>query len=106
MADSGHDLFDVSGRVALITGASRGTGRAIAQALATAGANGALSNRTQADLLQAAQEIRALDVRTEAFPADVARVPEIQAHRTRVSSVGAGWPGTLSHATVSVGLSP
>jgi NAD(P)-dependent dehydrogenase (short-subunit alcohol dehydrogenase family) len=65
--------------VALITGASRGIGRAIAQGLAEAGASVALSSRTQADLLQTAKGIRALGARAEAFPADVARVAEIQA---------------------------
>jgi len=73
------NLFDLSGRVALITGASRGIGRAIAQGLAEAGASVALSSRTQADLFQTAEEIRALGARAEAFPADAARVPEIQA---------------------------
>ncbi len=72
-------LFDVSGRVALITGASRGIGRAIAQGLAEAGASIALSSRTHADLLQTANEIRALGTPAEAFPANVASVVEIQA---------------------------
>lgn len=73
------DLFDVSGRVALITGASRGIGRAIARGLAEAGASIALSSRTYADLLQTAEEIRALGARAEAFPANVSSVVEIQA---------------------------
>ncbi|MFQ5683758.1 MAG: SDR family NAD(P)-dependent oxidoreductase [Candidatus Binatia bacterium] len=73
------NLFDVSGRVALITGASRGIGRAIAQGLTEAGASVALCSRTQAELLQTAEEIRALGARAEAFPADVASVVEIQA---------------------------
>ncbi len=72
-------LFDLSGRVALVTGASRGIGRAIAQGLAEAGASIALSSRTKDDLLKAAEEIRALGVHAETFPADVARVTEIQA---------------------------
>jgi NAD(P)-dependent dehydrogenase (short-subunit alcohol dehydrogenase family) len=73
------NLFDLSGRVALITGASRGIGRAIAQGLTEAGASIALSSRTHADLLQTAEEIRVLGMRAEAFPADVASVAEIQA---------------------------
>jgi NAD(P)-dependent dehydrogenase (short-subunit alcohol dehydrogenase family) len=72
-------LFDISGRVALITGASRGIGRAIAQGLADAGASVALSSRTQADLLRNAEEIHASGARAEVFPADIARVAEIQA---------------------------
>ena len=72
-------LFDISGRVALVVGASRGIGRAIAQGLAQAGASVALSSRTERDLLQTAEEIRALGARAEAFAADVSRVSEIQA---------------------------
>lgn len=70
-------LFDLSGRVAVVTGASRGIGRAIAQGLAEAGASIALSSRTQGDLLKTAEEIRALGVRAEAFPSDVSRMTEI-----------------------------
>jgi 2-deoxy-D-gluconate 3-dehydrogenase len=73
------NLFDLSGRVALLIGASRGIGRAIAQGFAEAGASVALCSRTEADLYQAAKEIRALGARAEAFPADVSFVAEIQA---------------------------
>jgi 2-deoxy-D-gluconate 3-dehydrogenase len=73
------NLFGLSGRVALVVGASRGIGRAIAQGLAEAGASVALTSRTEADLLQAAEEIRALGARAEVFAADVSRVAEIQA---------------------------
>jgi NAD(P)-dependent dehydrogenase (short-subunit alcohol dehydrogenase family) len=71
-------LFDLSGRVALVVGASRGIGRAIAQGLAEAGASVALSSRTEADLLQVADGIRAQGAHAEVFAADVSRVAKIQ----------------------------
>ena len=50
--------FDLSGRVALVTGSSRGLGRAMADALARAGADLVITSRTQADLDGAAEELR------------------------------------------------
>lgn len=60
------NIFDLSGKVALITGASRGIGFAIAQAFAQAGAKVVLSSRKQEALDQAAEQIRAMG--GEAFP--------------------------------------
>ncbi|GAB4537605.1 MAG: SDR family oxidoreductase [Anaerolineales bacterium] len=51
--------FDLSGKVALITGASRGIGEAIARAYAQAGASVVLTSRKPADLERVAQDIRA-----------------------------------------------
>jgi NAD(P)-dependent dehydrogenase (short-subunit alcohol dehydrogenase family) len=50
-------MFDLSGRRALVTGASRGIGRAIASGLASAGAAVALGGRSEAGLADAAAEI-------------------------------------------------
>src|SRR5437868_11584495 len=55
-----ENLFDLSGQVALVTGASRGVGRYFARALARAGANLILTSRKQADLMPFASEIEAL----------------------------------------------
>jgi NAD(P)-dependent dehydrogenase (short-subunit alcohol dehydrogenase family) len=52
--------FDLSGKVALVTGASRGIGSAIAEALAEHGANVVLSSRKQADLDTEAERINGL----------------------------------------------
>ena len=52
--------FDLSGRVALVTGASRGIGSAIAETLAEHGAQVVLSSRKQADLDSEADRINAL----------------------------------------------
>ncbi|MEO8745009.1 MAG: glucose 1-dehydrogenase [Candidatus Dormiibacterota bacterium] len=51
--------FDLSGRVALVTGASRGIGSAIASALVEQGAHVVLSSRKQADLDEEAARINA-----------------------------------------------
>ena len=71
-------LFDISGRVALIAGASRGIGRGIAEGLCQAGATIALSSRKEADLLQVAEDIRARGGCAEVFPAELSNVAQIQ----------------------------
>jgi gluconate 5-dehydrogenase len=53
-----HPLFDINGRAALVTGSSRGIGRALAQGLAEAGAEVILNARDVAALGVAADEIK------------------------------------------------
>jgi gluconate 5-dehydrogenase len=52
------DRFSLAGRTALVTGASRGIGYAIAEALAQAGARVILNGRTGASLEKAAERLR------------------------------------------------
>jgi 2-deoxy-D-gluconate 3-dehydrogenase len=63
--------FDLDGKTALVTGAGRGIGLATALTLAGAGADVALVARSNDQLLSAAQTIRDLGRRAEAFPADL-----------------------------------
>ena len=52
-----HGVFDIRGRTALVTGSSRGIGRALAQGLVEAGCSVALHGRDPATLEQAAAEL-------------------------------------------------
>lgn len=61
----------LTGKVALVTGASRGIGKAIALGLAGEGCRVALCARTEATLQAAAQEVAALGGEVLAVPADV-----------------------------------
>jgi len=73
-------MFDLTGRVALVTGASRGLGAAMSTGLARAGAEVILNGRDQATLDAQAAEMRAegLAVRTAAFDVrDVAAMEEV-----------------------------
>jgi NAD(P)-dependent dehydrogenase (short-subunit alcohol dehydrogenase family) len=70
--------FDLTGRTALVTGAARGLGRAIAAALAEAGADIALGLRDRSRDEGAADEIRALGRRALLLQMDVSELGEIE----------------------------
>ncbi len=63
--------FDLSGRKAFVTGASRGIGRAIALAFAEAGADVALVSRSAESLGAVAKEVEAFGRQAAVIPCDV-----------------------------------
>jgi NAD(P)-dependent dehydrogenase (short-subunit alcohol dehydrogenase family) len=71
--------FSLEGKVAVVTGASRGIGCAIAAALADAGARVALLGRDPLTLASAARSVSTDDARTMTVVADVADVAVIDA---------------------------
>lgn len=73
------DQLRLDGRVAVVTGASRGLGRAMALALAEAGADLALVARSKGDLEETAAGVETLGRRALVLPADVTQPPEVEA---------------------------
>lgn len=67
-----RELFDLKGRVALITGGSKGIGKTVARGLAEMGADIAISARSESELKAARDEIaEGLNVKVEYFVADM-----------------------------------
>ncbi len=96
-------LFSLSGQVAIVTGAGKGIGKACALALAQAGADVALTARTQADLDSVAAEIRALGRRAITVAGDISdeavmdtlvarTVAELGALHILINNVGGSGP--------------
>ena len=73
-----ENAITLSGRVALVTGASQGIGRACALKLAEAGAAVAVAARSQEKLEQLVQQISAGGGNARAFPVDVAEEEQIK----------------------------
>jgi NAD(P)-dependent dehydrogenase (short-subunit alcohol dehydrogenase family) len=77
-------LFDLSGKCALITGGSRGLGKAMAQAFAQAGADVVISSRSAQDLAATCEEIRyGITSQVDWIAADMAVRSDVQELATK-----------------------
>jgi NAD(P)-dependent dehydrogenase (short-subunit alcohol dehydrogenase family) len=99
-----HQLFDLSGRTALVTGGSRGLGLQMAHALGEAGARIMLSSRKADDLEQAVADLQAAGIDARwiaadcAVEADLRRLADQTLERMGridilVNNAGASWAG-------------
>jgi 3-oxoacyl-[acyl-carrier protein] reductase len=83
---------ELAGRVALVTGASRGIGRAIAVALAAEGVSVVVNYRNrEAEAHETCDQIRASGGRATAIPADVSQSDAV---RRLIASIPEDWPPT------------
>jgi len=74
-----HPLFDLKGRVALVTGGSKGLGKAMARGFAECGADVIISSRHEDELQQAAAEIaEGTQAKVTYFVADMTQRAEVQ----------------------------
>ena len=105
------DKFRLDGQIAVVTGAGRGLGAAIALAFAEVGADVLISSRTESELDAVAEQIRALGRQAHVVVADLAK-PESTAELAAkaveafgrldivVNNVGGSMPNTLLTTSV------
>ncbi|MCM3793359.1 SDR family oxidoreductase [Priestia megaterium] len=72
------DLFDLTGKTAIITGGGRGLGEQMAEGLAEAGANIVLCSRKKEACQQVADRLARLDVKTLALTCDISQPEDIK----------------------------
>ncbi len=78
MSEGSAGLFDLSGRVAIVTGTSRGLGQYLARALARSGADLVLTSRTRESLRAFEAEIKSLGRRAVSLDLDVRNLESIE----------------------------
>jgi len=99
-------LFDLTGKVALITGASKGIGKAIAMAYARAGASVVVSSRKQEALDQVAAEIEEAGGRALAVQAHVGHPDQIAALMQRTEETFGGLDIVVNNAATNPYFGP
>lgn len=96
------DLFDLTGKVALVTGGTRGLGLEMAKGFARQGANVIVSSRDVDACASAARDIEALGVKAWGIPAHVGRWDDIQ----RLADTAYDLAGRVDILVNNAGIAP
>lgn len=94
--------FGLKGKIALVTGGSRGIGKASALALAAQGVDVAICGRTRETLEETVAEIEALGVRAWGYETDVSRLEDIQRFVSEATAAAGGVDILVNNAVTSI----
>jgi NAD(P)-dependent dehydrogenase (short-subunit alcohol dehydrogenase family) len=97
-----RDLFDLTGRVALVTGGTRGLGLAIARTFASAGADLVIASRNEEVCTQVAAEFESAGARALGCPCHVGRWDDIE----RLVDTAYGTFGRVDVLVNNAGIAP
>ncbi len=100
------DMFDLTGKVAVVTGGNGGIGFGMARGLARAGANVAVVGRNEEKSAQAVAALRELDVEAEGFRADVADAGAVSAMVDAVVRAFGGIDILVNNAGINIRKRP
>ncbi|MBM3852392.1 MAG: glucose 1-dehydrogenase [Verrucomicrobia bacterium] len=95
-----EEKFGLHGKVALVTGSSRGLGHAMARALGQAGAAVIVNSRDAAGLAPVVAEFSALGLQVHSLAADLAERSEVE----RLIAEAIGWQGHLDILVNNAGI--
>ena len=100
------EIFDLTGRVAVITGGNGGIGLGMARGLARAGANIAVVARNEEKSARAVQSLQDMDVQAQAFQVDVTDVEAVSNMVDAVTKAFGGIHILINNAGINIRKRP